>query len=117
MIRIDFRALRERAREGEGGEAFEVLARGSSGRVGVGIRLDGARAARYFVEVVLNPSPDRPCTGPGQLGRIALLAERLKDRGYDLRVEEDGCVTGEVGLGARRIVHEVDEIQSWLGTA
>ncbi len=117
MVAIDIRALRTRARENETGEAFTVIRRGPLGRVGVGVRSEGSDPLRYFVEVVLNPSPTGSLTQPQLLGRVASLAESLRERGYALRIEDDGCVTGERNLDPRGIDREVAEILACLDEA
>ncbi len=117
MVAIDVRALRTRAREDETGEAFEVVGRSPLGRVGVGVRSRGSGPLRYFIEVVLNPYPVGALARPQSLGRVASLAEWFQKRGYTLRFEDDGSVTGERNLGPQTIRGEVTKILDFLDGA
>lgn len=114
---MDLKTLRNRASRSDNREAYEVVERTASGRIGVGVRLGGSRPPRYFVEIVLDPSPNRPRVTPGLLKRAGSLAGRLLERGYALRAEDDGCLTCEKAVDARGIPREVREMRELMAAS
>jgi len=92
---VDVASLARRARASEGGEACVPIAREPGYRLGMGARSSAGRVPDFFVEVVLDPFPDRPRVNPDQLAERAALLGRLRRRGYALSCDDAGVVTCE----------------------
>ncbi len=98
----DLASLARRARASDDGEAFTAVAKGSGYRLGLGARAAGNGGLVFYVEIVLDPFPDRPRLEPGRVRRQAAVCERLQSRGYELSCDDSGCITCE------RTLYEVD---------
>lgn len=101
------KALLDRARSSGDGEAYAPVAKGSGFRIGMGVRLGSSRDPTLFVEVVLNPFPDRPRVDPGRMRRQSEQVAVLEARGYVLGCDADGTVTCERILARSRIPQEL----------
>lgn len=111
---VDLASLARRARTSGHGEAYTVLAKGPGYRLGVGARVSGGREPTFFVEVVLDPFPDRPRIDPSRLRAQALLGERLRTQGYDVSCDDSGMMTYEGALEATDPERALDEVEALL---
>lgn len=107
---VDLKALAKRAQESEDGEAYAPIARMPGCRVGIGARVASRGDPDYFVEVVLDPFPDRPEVRPEQAAEQSALAERLRRRGYSLSCDDAGVLTCERTLGASEARKEITAV-------
>lgn len=112
MIRLD--SLAEQARTSEDGEAYLAVAKEPGYRIGVGARASMERDPEFFVEVVLDPFPDRPEVNPGVLADRSALLERLRRRGYALSCDDAGVVTCERKLSRAASAGEAKAISGLL---
>ncbi len=106
-------SLAERARKSGDGEAYDAIAKEGAYRLGLGARISHGSEPDFFVEVVLDPFPDRPLVDPARLEAQASLLERLQRRGYTLSCDDAGVVTCERTLRRgepRREAAEVSEL-------
>ncbi len=107
---MDPKALLRNARESEDGEAYEAVARGRGFRVGV-----GARRAAVFVEIILDPFPERPRVTPQRLAAQAALVKRLQARGYAVACDADSTITCERPVAPGRLASEIRTVTGFLG--
>lgn len=115
---VELAALARRAKASEDGEAFATVAKGTGFRLGIGARASVDGGTTFFVEVVLDPFPDRPRVEPTRVRDQAALGEQLRKRGYDLCCDDAGVITGERTLGEADPRGEVREMRRLLaGTA
>ena len=106
--------LLARARTSEDGEAFLAVAKGTGFRVGVGARKGPRRETLVFIEVVLNPFPDRPRVSPGQLRDDGERVAWLEARGYAVACDADGTITCERVLSPARAEREIEALRKQL---
>ncbi len=100
---VDAVSLARSARTSKEGEAFHVIVRGHSFRVGIGARSMHAGVVSHFVEVFLNT----PHRGKGiDISSMADDLEFLKTlsaMGFDCYHEEDGSVTCELVVAPEKL--------------
>ena len=113
---MDVKSLRARARTSEDGEAYAPVASGAGFRVGVGARRESGSEAHVFVEVVLNPFPDRPHVRAEQLRTDGARVAWLESRGYRVACDADGTITCERDVAPVRVAREVDAVRKKLMT-
>lgn len=111
---VDLGSLARRANASGDGEAYVAVARGPGYRLGVGARASRGREPTFFVEVVLDPFPDRPRLEPSRLRERAAIGERLRSRGYELRCDDAGVITGERSLDRTDPERELREVARLL---
>lgn len=111
---MNLRELVHTARTSEDGEAFASVATGPSYRIGVGARMRSDQQLVVFVEVVLNPFPDRPHVVPGHLQVQGARLAWLQDRGYGITCDDDGTITGERALAPREAAVEIRTVRRRL---
>ncbi len=110
---VDVASLARRARKSGDGEAYQAIERGDGSRLGVGARASRGSEPQFFVEVILDPFPERPLVDPAQMASRAALLERLKGRGYALSCDDAGVVTCERvvrGAASRAEATEVSKL-------
>ncbi len=111
---VDTTSLARRARKSEDGEAYEPIAKEGGYRLGLGARTASRPEPDFFVEIVLDPFPERPAVDPSQLGDEAELLERLRARGYRLSCDDAGVVTCERTLDRSASRKEAAEVSALL---
>lgn len=111
---VDVASLARRANTSGAGEAYTTVAKGSGYRLGVGARTSREGGPTFFVEVVLDPFPDRPLMDPGRMRQQASLLERLKDRGYAVSCDDAGVITCECALDGGEPEGELREVARML---
>lgn len=107
---VDLKSLVRQARESGDGEAYAPIAKSTGCRVGVGARAARGRRPVFFVEVVLDPFPERPAVRPERAAEQGTLAERLRRRGYSIRCDDAGVLSCERTLRGPAVRKEVEEI-------
>jgi hypothetical protein len=105
--KINVNYLQEEAKKSEDKEAFTVLAKMPSYRVGVGARLESPANPIFFVEIIISL-----CAGHHMnlrfLERKLLILRQLKERGYLLTCEEDGTVSCELAVPSENLTVEYE---------
>ena len=100
---VDAVSLVRSARTSKGGEAFHVVVRRRSYKVGIGARSMHAGGVSHFIEVFLNT----PHHGEGiDISSMADDLEFLKTlsaMGFDCSHEEDGSVTCELVVAPEKL--------------
>jgi hypothetical protein len=78
----------------------------------------GARAtpkpAAVFVEVVLDPFPERPRVVAERLADQADVVKRLQARGYDVACDEDSTICCERPMTPGRVAEEIRSVKRLL---
>ncbi len=92
---MDARRLLREARESAGGEAYAAVAKDTGFRLGMGARTDPEDGAAVFIEIVLDPFPDRPRVHANRLAAQGQLIAQLEARGYAVCCDDDSTVTCE----------------------
>ncbi len=113
---MDAKGLLERARTSEDGEAYAPVAKGMGFRVGVGARRASDGEALVFVEVVLNPFPDRPRVRREDLRSGGARVSWLESRGYRVTCDADGTITCERNVAPARAEREVEAVRKKLSS-
>ncbi len=111
---VDLGSLARRAKASEDGEAYASVEKGPAYRLGIGARASRGREPVFFVEVVLDPFPNRPRMEPGRLRDHAMIGERLRTRGYDLSCDDAGVITCERALDGTDPDEELREVAGLL---
>ncbi len=104
---VDPRDLLRRASASDDGEAYVTVARGAGVRLGAGARATPSRAPGVFVEVILDPFPDRPRVTSGRLIQQAQVLDRLNERGYVVSCDPDGTIACECRVPPERLDEEL----------
>lgn len=111
---VDSKSLLKRARRSAGGEAYASIAKAPGFRVGVGARMVRGRDPSVFVEIVLDPFPERPRVNPGCLANEGEIIAQLEARGYAIACDEDNTVTCERPVDREGATREVREVLRML---
>jgi hypothetical protein len=104
--KIDINSLQEEAKKSEDKEAFTVLVRTHSYRVGVGARLTAPANPIFFVEIIASLCPSHHAVNLHSLKKNLHTLKQLKERGYMLTCEEDGIVSCELVVPSKDLAAE-----------
>lgn len=108
------KALLERSRTSSDGEAYAPVARGRGLRLGMGARARTQGDPVLFIEVVLDPFPDRPRVDPERMRDEGERVASLIARGYSVACDADGTITCERIVAADGIRQELRAIERLL---
>ncbi len=92
---IDATALSEKAQGSIEKEAYVQLKKTTTYRLGVGARAKPPNLPSFFVEVIINLSPDNRQVDLLRLENSVACLKLLKARGYTLTYEDDSCISCE----------------------
>lgn len=106
--RIRTYSLREEAKKSEDKEAFKVLAKTQSCRVGVGARFESGKNPSYFVEVLVSLCTSDRSVNLDLMEKNLLLLKQLEKRGYVLNCEEDGSISCELTVHSKNLTAECE---------
>jgi hypothetical protein len=104
--KIDINSLQEEAKKSEEKEAFTVLARTHSYRVGVGARLKPPANPIFFVEIIASLCPSNHALNLHSLEKNLHILKQLKERGYMLTCDEDGTISCELAVPSENLAVE-----------
>jgi len=107
---VSTKEILRRAKESEDGEAYAAVARGPGFRIGVGART-APKPAAVFIEVILDPFPERPRVSAERLAHQAEVVTRLQTRGYVVECDEDSTITCERRMAPARVAGEIRDVQ------
>ncbi len=111
---VDLESLALRAQSSIDHESYVAVAKARGYRIGAGARALPGDEPRFFVEVVLDPLPDRPEVDPARLVGQAALLQTLQRRGYALACDDAGVVTCDRTLGRAAASREIRELPELL---
>lgn len=103
---ISIHSLQEEAKKSEDNESFTVVVRIKNCRIGVGARLESPENPVFFVEVLVNLCTDHDPVNLNLMESKLSLLRRLKQKGYTLNCEEDGCVSCELTVQSKNLIAE-----------
>lgn len=113
---MDLKGLLGRARASEDGEAYAPVVKRTGFRIGMGARRGSDGELLLFVEVVINPFPDRPRVRPEQLRSDGDHVSWLENRGYRVACDADGTITCERNVAPGRAEREIEAVRKRLMT-
>jgi len=108
---IDIQALQKDAGNSEHKEAYRVLDKSSSYRIGVGARLTSSGRPSFFLEVVVQSCLESSEVDLQLLEKNLMFLKELKARGYSLNYEGDGSIYCEVTVSPKNIASEYENIR------
>ncbi len=111
---VSVKSLLQRARTSEDREAYEPITRGYGFRVGVGARALSQGAPALFVEVVLDPFPERPYVHPERFADHGARVAWLKARGYVVECADDSTITCERTVSPDTVSRELRAVEHAL---
>ncbi len=114
---VSVKSLLQRARTSEDCEAYEPITRGYGFRIGVGARAFSEGAPVLFVEVVLDPFPERPQVDPARLADHGARLAWLMARGYAVECADDSTITCERTVSPDAVPRELRTVERALGSA
>jgi len=103
--KIDTCSLQEQAKKSEDKEAFAPLARMSNCRIGVGAREESSKPV-FFIEIVASLCAKQHILNLNSLENNLRILRRLREKGYVLTCEEDGCVSCELTVPSENLAGE-----------
>ncbi len=113
---VNLASLLEKARKSEDREAYLPAEREPGFRIGVGVRVVAHDRVEVFVEVVLDPFPDRPQVDASFLRLQSERVAGLQARGYDVSCDSDGTITCERPLAREGVSGELRDLRRLLGS-
>lgn len=104
--------LLQEAKKSGNGEAFEVLAKRQYYRASEGVRLGSPDGATFFLEVLVYLCPPAAKLRIPELEMKLEFMKALKERGYSMNCEDDGCISCEAVLPPQELMSEPAAIKS-----
>ncbi len=103
---IDLHKLEEGARRSYDHEAFRVVKGIQNCRIGVGSRLASSGGFAFFIEVLVNLCEEHHPLDLDSMESYLLALRQLKNRGYSLSCEGNGCISCEFVAETSSVVKE-----------
>ncbi len=108
---IDTKALIEEAKTSRDKEAYRLLEKTPSYRIGVGARTELPNPA-LFVEVIIKLSTENGDVNLSRLEKTLRLLEALQTRGYSLTYQDGNSISCETTTSINEISQECDAAKS-----
>jgi len=99
---IDTKALIEKAKNSEDKEAYKLLSKTRSYRIGVGARVNSPTPPSFFIEVIIKLSAENGKVNLPRLNRMLISLKALQNEGYTLTYQDDKSVSCEKTI----LIHE-----------
>lgn len=103
------KALIEKAKTSRDQEAYKLLEKTTSYRIGVGARTDPQNPPSFFIEVIVRLSTENDDVNLTRLEKNLHLLKALQMRGYSLTYQDDNSITCEKTIFMREICQEYTE--------
>jgi hypothetical protein len=110
--KIDIQSLQEKAMNSQDEESFNVLRKSQNCRIGVGVRRESANRLVFFLEVLINMCIVGCTLDLKRMERNLILLKELKNMGYSLACEENGCISCEIAVAPQDLAREYTKIDS-----
>lgn len=94
------------ARASEHHEAYKILERNQSYRIGVGVRIKASGNYSFFLEILVYLCPASGNLDLEILDRCMAYLKELDKRGYFLACQDGECISCEKTVPAERLVEE-----------
>ena len=112
--RIYTKALIEEAKISRDKEAYKMLEKTPSYRIGVGARVDSPNPTSFFIEVIVKLSTEHDEVNLPRLEKTLRLLEALQKRGYSLTYQGDKSISCETTTSLCEIFQEYTATKSLL---
>jgi hypothetical protein len=109
---IDADALIKEARTSEHKEAYKLLERNHTFRIGVGARVDLSDAPSFFIEIIISLCSNSSEVDLQNLEKILLCLRALQAREYSMVYQDGNCISCERSLSAQSLPAEYEAIKS-----
>jgi len=113
---IDTKALIEKAKTSRDKEAYEVLEKTPSYRIGFGARTNSPNPPSFFIEVIVKHSTENSEVNLPRLEKTLRLLKALKIRGYSLTYQDGNCISCETTISIHEIPREYVAAKSIINT-
>jgi hypothetical protein len=111
---MDTDALVKEAKSSEHKEAYRLLERDHTFRIGVGARVDSSAAPSFFIEIIISLCPNSSEVDIQNLEKILLFLKAFQARGYSLIYQDGKCISCERSLSAKSLHTEYETIKSLI---
>jgi len=109
---IDTKALIEEAKTSRDKEAYKLLEKTLSYRIGVGARIDSPNPPSFFIEVIVKFSTEDSEVNLPRLEKTLRLLKALQTRGYSLTYQDGNSISCETTTSINLISQEYDATKS-----
>ena len=109
---IDTKALMEEAKTSRNKEAYKMLEKTPSYRIGVGARVDSPNPTSFFIEVIVKLSTEHDEVNLPRLEKILRLLKALQKRGYSLTYQDGNSISCEKTTSIHEISQECNATKS-----
>jgi hypothetical protein len=113
---VDTKALMEEAKTSRDKEAYKLLEKTPSYRIGVGARTDSPDPASFFIEVIVKLSTESGEVNLPRLEKTLRLLKALHARGYSLTYQDDTSISCETPASIHEIPREIAAAKSIIST-
>jgi hypothetical protein len=107
-IKFNAKELKKQAETSEDKEAYRQVSKSKAYRMGIGARVASSSSAVFFVEIVVNLSPDGGEVDLESLKKALTVLGTLKKNGYTLTFQDDSCILCEKISIAEDVQREID---------
>jgi hypothetical protein len=114
---IDSKSLMEEAKNSRDKEAYKLLEKTLSHRIGIGARADSPKPSTFFVEVVVKLSSENEEVNLPHLEKTLRLLKALQKRSYVLTYQDDNSISCEKTISILKIHHEYTQAKSIVSAA
>jgi hypothetical protein len=114
---IDTKALMEEAKTSKDKEAYKLLEKTQSHRIGIGARTNPPHPTTFFIEVIVKLSPERDEVNLPSLERTLHMLEVLQKLGYSLTYQDDNSISCEKTMSNLKIYQEYTKAKSIVSAA
>ncbi len=104
--RIDLHSLTEQANRSTEHEAFQALITTQHCRIGIGAYYGSNGNYKFFIEALVSLCRGLNSVDLSFMQKQLLLLRQLKERGYTLSCNEDGCISCELTISQETAVSE-----------
>ena len=108
---INTKVLIEEAQNSKDKEAYKLLEKTQSHRIGVGARVDSPAPLSFFIEVIIKLSTENTKVDLPRLKKILISLEALQKKGYTLTYQDDNSISCEKKATVHKISQEYARAQ------
>jgi hypothetical protein len=103
---IDTKALIEEAKNSKDKEAYKLLDKTQSYRIGVGARVNSPNPPSFFIEGIIKLSTENSKVNLPRLKRTLISLQALQNEGYTLTYQDDNTISAEKTIQIHEILQE-----------
>jgi hypothetical protein len=109
---VDTKALMEEAKVSRDKEAYKLLEKTLSYRIGVGARTDSPNPPSFFIEVIVKLSTENGEVNLPRLEKTLHVLRVLQERGYSLTYQDNNSISCEKTTSIHEISQECETTKS-----